>query len=95
MVHITGAIGRQMADLCANFFSSLGCLVVALLLNAPLAVIMLCIVPFVMFFIAIINIFIRKASKKSGDSFSSAGALATEVLCECHPIVCEYSIYIV
>mmetsp|Transcript_23253 Transcript_23253/g.34328 ORF Transcript_23253/g.34328 Transcript_23253/m.34328 type:complete len:1363 (+) Transcript_23253:161-4249(+) len=80
MIHISGAIGRQMADLFANFFSSLGCLIVALLLNPPLAFIMLCIVPVVMIFIGIISIFIRRAGRKSGDSFSDAGGLATEVL---------------
>ena len=80
MIHISGAIGRQMADLFANLWSSAGCLAVAFVLNAPLALIMLLIVPVVVIFIAIISCFIRKASKQSGHSFSLAGALATEVL---------------
>lgn len=80
MIHITGAIGRQMADLFANLWSSAGCLAVAFVLNAPLALIMLLIVPVVVIFIAILSCFIRKASKQSGHSFSLAGALATEVL---------------
>jgi len=80
MIHISGAIGRQMADLFANLWSSAGCLAVAFVLNAPLALIMLLIVPVVVIFIAIISCFIRKASKQSGRSFGLAGALATEVL---------------
>jgi len=80
MVHITSAIGRQIADLFSNMWASAGCLAVAFVLNAPLALVMLCIVPVVVVCIAIISCFIRKASKKSADSFSSAGALATEVL---------------
>ena len=80
MIHITGAIGRQMADLFANLWSSAGCLAVAFVLNAPLALVMLLIVPVVVIFIAILSCFIRKASKQSGHSFSLAGALATEVL---------------
>lgn len=80
MVHISGAIGRQIADLFSNMWSSAGCLAVAMVLNAPLALIMLLIVPVVVICIAIFSCFIRKASKKSGHAFSSAGGLATEVL---------------
>lgn len=80
MIHITGAIGRQMADLFANMWSSAGCLAVAFVLNAPLALIMLLIVPVVVICIAILSCFIRKSSKESGHSFGLAGALATEVL---------------
>ena len=80
MIHVTGAIGRQIADLFSNMISSAGCLAVALVLNAPLALVMLCIVPVVVIFIAIFSCFIRKASRRSGESFGYAGALATEVL---------------
>ena len=79
MIHINGAIGRQMVDLFANMWASAGCLAVAFALNAPLALVMLLVVPFVVICIAIIAIFIRRSSRKSGGAFSSAGALATEV----------------
>jgi len=80
MIHIGGAVGRQTADLFANFVSAVGSLAVALVLNAPLALIMLCVVPVVGVVVMIVSCFLRKSSKEAGDSFISAGALATEVI---------------
>eukprot|EP00567_Pseudictyota_dubia_P003208 CAMPEP_0197456878 /NCGR_PEP_ID=MMETSP1175-20131217/44537_1 /TAXON_ID=1003142 /ORGANISM="Triceratium dubium, Strain CCMP147" /LENGTH=1434 /DNA_ID=CAMNT_0042991077 /DNA_START=181 /DNA_END=4485 /DNA_ORIENTATION=- len=80
MIHINAAIGRQIADLFCNMWSSAGCLAVAFVLNAPLALIMLCIVPVVAVVIAVVACFIRKSSREAHDSFSAAGGLATEVI---------------
>ena len=57
-----------------------GCLAISLMLNTPLALIILCIVLVLAIVIAAMACFIRKSSSKSGDSFAGAGALATEVL---------------
>lgn len=80
MIHVRGAVGRQMADLLANGVASAGCLAVAFLLNSALALIMLAIVPVVALVILILAYFIRKASRQASESLASAGALATEVL---------------
>ena len=80
MVHLQNAIGRQMATTFANLCSALGCLAVALILNAPLALVMLCVVPIVFICVAILSCFIQRQSQKSSDLFSKAGALATEVI---------------
>lgn len=80
MVHINGAVGRQVADTFANGFTAAGCLAVALILNVYLALVMLCVVPFVALSIAIFSCFIRKKSRQSAEHFSKAGAIATEVI---------------
>ena len=80
MVHINGAIGRQMADVWANAWCSMGCLVVAFLLNWQVAFLMMCIVPVAVIFIMILAFYIRKNSREAGMQFASAGALATEVI---------------
>lgn len=80
MVHIQGALGRQIADTFANAFTAAGCLIVAFLLNAWLAFIMLCFVPFIIIAIMVISCFVRKHSRRAGESFSMAGAIATETI---------------
>jgi len=80
MIHIQGAIGRSMADLFANGVSATGCLLVALMLNTELAITMLMVVPVAGIIIGIISCFSRWQSKKGGDSFIAAGALATEAI---------------
>lgn len=80
MVHIQGAVGRPMADLWANFVSALASLAVALVMNTPLALVMLCVVPVVSIIIMIVSCFTRKWSKQGSQKFVEAGALATEVI---------------
>jgi ATP-binding cassette subfamily B (MDR/TAP) protein 1 len=80
MIHLRAAMGRHMADWFANLWSSIGCLAVALILNPPLALIMLLVFPVVVVFIAVFAYFIRASSRNASTSFSHAGALATEVL---------------
>ncbi|CAB9520582.1 Lactococcin-G-processing and transport ATP-binding protein LagD [Seminavis robusta] len=80
MIHIQGAIGRPMADLFANAVSAFASLLVALLLNAPLAIVMLCVVPVVAIVIMIVSCFSRKANQQGANSFVAAGALATEAI---------------
>jgi len=80
MVHLQNAIGRQMATTFSNLCSAFGCLTVAIILNAPLALVMLGVVPIVFICVAILSCFIQRQSQKSSDLFSKAGALATEVI---------------
>lgn len=80
LVHISNAIGRQVADVYANGISSAACLAVALLLNTPLALIMLCAVPVAFIILALFNMFIRRIKRQSALEMSEAGGLATEVL---------------
>ena len=80
MVQINGSIGRAMADTFANLFAAAGCLAVALMLNAPLTIVMLCVVPVVAVCIAILSCFVRKNSHEAAAEFSKAGAIATEVI---------------
>eukprot|EP00978_Attheya_sp_CCMP212_P033859 scaffold138886_cov47-Attheya_sp.AAC.1 len=80
MVHLHGALGRTLADLFANIITATGCLAVALYLNAPLALIMLGVVPAVVVIIAIISCLVRKNSQRSSDQFALAGAIATETI---------------
>ncbi|KAL7518514.1 hypothetical protein ACHAWX_003334 [Stephanocyclus meneghinianus] len=80
LVHISNSIGRQVADVYANGISSAGCLVVSLLLNTPLALIMLCAVPIAFAMMALFNMCIRRMKKRSSSEMASAGGIATEVL---------------
>lgn len=80
MIHISASVGRPMADLFANGVSSAACLAVAMMLNTPLALTMLCVVPIVSILIALISCFSRKASRQGAAEFVAAGALATEVI---------------
>lgn len=80
LVHISNAIGRQIADTYSNGVSSAACLAVALLLNTPLALIMLCAVPVAFTILALFNVCIRRAKKQSSSEMAAAGGLATEVL---------------
>ncbi|KAL3929994.1 MAG: hypothetical protein SGARI_004610, partial [Bacillariaceae sp.] len=63
IVYMSEAIGRAIADTFGLGVSALGCLVVALLLNLPLSLVMLAIIPVVVIIMLIFNYFIRKASK--------------------------------
>jgi ATP-binding cassette subfamily B (MDR/TAP) protein 1 len=80
LVHISNSIGRQVADVYANGVSSTACLVVALLLNTPLALIMFCAVPVAITILALFNVCIRRAKKQSASEMARAGGIATEVL---------------
>jgi ATP-binding cassette subfamily B (MDR/TAP) protein 1 len=80
MVQIQAAIGRQVADTFASIVSALGSLTVALLLNGPLALVMLAVVPVIGLIILIISCFLRQRSHRAAESYAEAGALATEVI---------------
>jgi ABC-type multidrug transport system fused ATPase/permease subunit len=80
MIHIQAALGRPMADLFANTVSAFASLLVALALNAPLALVMLCIVPVVALVVMILGCFSRHDNKRGSQSFVKAGSLATEVI---------------
>lgn len=74
------ALGRSIADTLANLLSAVGCLVVSIGLDPPLAMIMLCVMPVIAIAIGIISCFMRKYSGKALVEFASAGAFASEVL---------------
>lgn len=80
LVHINNAIGKQVVDVYSNAVSSIGCLCVALMLNTPLALVMLCVVPLVLIILAIFNFFIRRVKKRAGGEIAKAGGIATEAL---------------
>ena len=80
LVHINNAIGRQIADVYSNAISAIGCLAVALVLNAPLSIIMLCVVPFALIISMLFNICVRRLRKRANLELAQAGGLATEVL---------------
>mmetsp|Transcript_13772 Transcript_13772/g.29973 ORF Transcript_13772/g.29973 Transcript_13772/m.29973 type:complete len:1335 (+) Transcript_13772:61-4065(+) len=74
------ALGRSIADTFANLLSAAGCLMVAFGLDAPLALIMLCIMPVIGIAIGVVSCFMRKYSGLALEEFASAGAFASEVL---------------
>ncbi|KAL3903815.1 MAG: hypothetical protein SGILL_010303, partial [Bacillariaceae sp.] len=80
IVYMSEAIGRSIADTFGLGVSALGCLVVALLLNLPLSLVMLAIIPVVVIIMLIFNYFIRKDSKAAGKELGMAGSVATEVI---------------
>ncbi|KAG7348908.1 multidrug ABC transporter ATPase/permease [Nitzschia inconspicua] len=80
IVYMHTAIGRSIADTFGLGVSALGCLVVAFLLNTPLAFIMLAAVPVVVIIMLIFNYFIRRASKDANKELGMAGSVATEVI---------------
>mmetsp|Transcript_84198 Transcript_84198/g.126234 ORF Transcript_84198/g.126234 Transcript_84198/m.126234 type:complete len:1341 (+) Transcript_84198:186-4208(+) len=80
LVHVNAAIGRQIVDVYSLFISSLGCLLVALLLNTALSFIMLCVIPLVALVMFIINWFVRKRNRESAVELALAGSIATEVI---------------
>eukprot|EP01082_Thalassiosira_pseudonana_P012541 g11433.t1.1.5e17418b g11433 g11433.t1 contig5:842324-846534(+) len=80
LIHINNAIGRQVVDVYSNGVSAAGCLAVALLLNTPLALIMLCVVPVALIILALFNMCIRKVKKRANAELAQAGGIATEVL---------------
>eukprot|EP00529_Nitzschia_sp_RCC80_P006757 CAMPEP_0113456924 /NCGR_PEP_ID=MMETSP0014_2-20120614/9140_1 /TAXON_ID=2857 /ORGANISM="Nitzschia sp." /LENGTH=1428 /DNA_ID=CAMNT_0000348397 /DNA_START=343 /DNA_END=4629 /DNA_ORIENTATION=- /assembly_acc=CAM_ASM_000159 len=80
IVHINAAIGRNVADTYQLFISALGCLVVAFLLNTPLALVMLAALPIVAIVMVVLNCFVRKHSRQSSEELALAGSLATEVI---------------
>lgn len=73
-------LGRTIADTFSNILSAAGCLAVALGLDAPLALFMLCVVPVIGVLVGIISCFMRKNSYRALGEFQSAGAFASEVL---------------
>jgi len=74
------ALGRSVADTFSNLLSAVGCLMVSLGLDAPLAVLMLCILPVIGIAIGIVSCFMRKYSGLALKEFASAGAFASEIL---------------
>lgn len=80
LVHVSNAIGRQVVDVYANIVSAIGCLVVALLLNTPLSLVMLCVVPVAIFIMALFNLCIRRLKARANQELADAGGVATEVL---------------
>jgi ATP-binding cassette subfamily B (MDR/TAP) protein 1 len=74
------ALGRSVADTFANLLSAVGCLMVALGLDASLALLMVCILPVIGIAIAIVFCFMRKYSGLALAEFASAGAFASEVI---------------
>ena len=77
---INDAIGRTLADAFANLLSAVCCLAVAIGLNAPLALIMLCMLPVIAICVALVSCYMRKRSGQALEIFASAGAFATEVI---------------
>lgn len=80
LVHINEAIGKTVVDVYANGVSSIGCLAVALWLNTPLALVMMCAIPVALLLMCCFNACVRGAVKKAGDEAGAAGGLATEAL---------------
>lgn len=80
LTKINDGIGRKIADTFANLLSSLVSLAVAIGLDAPLALMMLAILPVVAICIAIVSIFLRRNSGHALEQYASAGAFATEVI---------------
>ena len=80
LVHINNAIGKQVADVYSNAVSAIGCLAVALMLNTPLSLIMLCIVPVILIILAAFNFCIRRVKKRASSEIGQAGGIATEAL---------------
>jgi ATP-binding cassette subfamily B (MDR/TAP) protein 1 len=77
---INKAIGREIGDATANLFSGVGSLAVAVGLDAPLALFMICMLPIVAVGVAIVSCYMRKSSKLALEAFGSAGAFAIEVI---------------
>jgi ABC-type multidrug transport system fused ATPase/permease subunit len=80
LVHVNAAIGRQIVDVYSLAVSSVGCLVVALLLNTALSLIMLCVIPVVALVMVVINWFVRNRNKEGAAELALAGSIATEVI---------------
>eukprot|EP00545_Synedropsis_sp_CCMP1620_P013131 CAMPEP_0119006186 /NCGR_PEP_ID=MMETSP1176-20130426/2153_1 /TAXON_ID=265551 /ORGANISM="Synedropsis recta cf, Strain CCMP1620" /LENGTH=1320 /DNA_ID=CAMNT_0006958075 /DNA_START=89 /DNA_END=4051 /DNA_ORIENTATION=+ len=80
MVNIQAAIGRQMVDTYSMCISASGSLAVALVLNTPLALIMLLVVPFVGIVVGIFSCWTRSISRNAQSHLAKAGTLATEVV---------------
>jgi ATP-binding cassette subfamily B (MDR/TAP) protein 1 len=80
LVHINNAIGRHVADVYSNAVSAIGCLVVALLLNAVLSLVIICVVPIAIIIMALVNMFIRRVKTRANIEISKAGGIATETL---------------
>lgn len=80
LTSINDAIGRNMADFVANLLSALGCLAVSLGLNAPLALVMLCVLPVVAIVVAIVSCFMRQRNGQALEAYAAAGAFSTEAI---------------
>lgn len=80
LIHINNAIGRHVVDVYSNVISAIGCLIVALLMNAARSVVILLFVPVAMIIMALINACIRRVKKHANKEMSKAGGIATEVL---------------
>jgi ATP-binding cassette subfamily B (MDR/TAP) protein 1 len=77
---IQTSIGRAVADTFSNLLSAIGCLMVSLGLDPPLALFMLCVLPLIAIIIGIVSCYMRRSSGKALSGFASAGAFASEVL---------------
>lgn len=80
LIHINNAIGKQVVDVYSNAISAAGCLAVALMLNTPLSLIMLLVVPIALIIMALFNFCIRRIKKRAGVEIGEAGGIATEAL---------------
>jgi len=79
MSRIQIALGRSVADTFANLLSAVGCLMVSIGLDPPLALFMLCVLPIIAIAIGIVSCYMRKSSHRALSEFASAGAFASEV----------------
>jgi ATP-binding cassette subfamily B (MDR/TAP) protein 1 len=79
LARIDEAIGRLVADTFSNLLSAVGCLLVSLGLDAPLALFMVCVLPIIAIAVGIVSCFMRSRSARALENFASAGAFATEV----------------
>jgi ATP-binding cassette subfamily B (MDR/TAP) protein 1 len=77
---IQTSLGRAVADTFSNLLSAIGCLMVSLGLDPPLALFMLCVLPIIAIIIGIVSCYMRRSSGKALSEFASAGAFASEVL---------------
>jgi ATP-binding cassette subfamily B (MDR/TAP) protein 1 len=80
LAKINDGIGRKIADTFANLLSSVVSLAVAIGLDAPLALMMLAILPVVAICIGILSFFLRRNSGHALEQYATAGAFASEVI---------------
>lgn len=80
LAKINDGIGRKIADTFANLLTSIVSLAVAIGLDAPLALMMLAILPVVAICIGIVSIFLRRNSGHALEQYATAGAFASEVI---------------
>jgi ATP-binding cassette subfamily B (MDR/TAP) protein 1 len=80
MAKIQDGIGRKFADLIMNGVGALGGIVVAFILDPVLAAIMLACIPLITLSVAVTSSVVSTATADGLKHYSSAGAIATEVI---------------